>query len=309
MEDDEFELLSRRLADQVAEKVEKDLKKRYAWLGVVALVFTGSTISLLVDKYMSDTRISLLAAEEVQRNVTDTLRKASDSVVGFAEQADEIRRTLVTDSQEAQANYSDVFNRAERVAEELAIANTNSLDLVSTLDNKISTISSILSLVVEEQDQQNITEAGQIAIKQLEDISNSIPNSSAQINAATDRMKSFEEEFSDPWLGVWAIEKWETDGGTKYGGTISITDRISENSLIGKLFTSGVNGAEIVEDLQITTESDSVTMIGSIADSVAFWSPDNFYLKLEGNRMIGTNVDSSGTKGEVIFTKTSVIGK
>jgi hypothetical protein len=66
MEENERELLRRQLTDDVRETVEKELKRRYTWLGLIAIIFTSGVITLIVDNLLKSAHIELHPAKKVQ---------------------------------------------------------------------------------------------------------------------------------------------------------------------------------------------------------------------------------------------------
>ena len=75
----EIELIKRRLVDDVRNSVESELKRRYSWLGIIALIFTSGVITLIVNSMLIDGRVSLQSAAKVQEMLSDRLKVAADN--------------------------------------------------------------------------------------------------------------------------------------------------------------------------------------------------------------------------------------
>jgi hypothetical protein len=78
--EDELELQKRRLIDNVRESVEKELKKRYSWLGIMVLLITSGLYPLLRLKYQNiknfiiSLLIRLIYLYNLVKNETKNLR-------------------------------------------------------------------------------------------------------------------------------------------------------------------------------------------------------------------------------------------
>ncbi len=68
------------LINNIAKKVEKDLKKRYTWIGIIVTFLTGGTITLLVDRAMFDARFELAKAEALRHSITESTKRAADTL-------------------------------------------------------------------------------------------------------------------------------------------------------------------------------------------------------------------------------------
>ena len=98
-DEDEKELEQRRLTDEVRQTVERELKKRYSWIGLILAVVMGSLITLLVRQS--------LAGAEVQLKVTEKLsERVNDQLVDLEQRAKSLGRHLA-DVTEQSLRFSD----------------------------------------------------------------------------------------------------------------------------------------------------------------------------------------------------------
>ena len=66
MDPEKTELLERRLRESVRVSVEAELKRRYSWIGLIAVLITSSVIVALFNSVLLDTRASLMAAKQLE---------------------------------------------------------------------------------------------------------------------------------------------------------------------------------------------------------------------------------------------------
>lgn len=72
-DENEKELERRRLTDEVRQTVERELKKRYSWIGLILAVVMGSLITLLVRQSLSGAEVQLKVTEKLSERVNDQL--------------------------------------------------------------------------------------------------------------------------------------------------------------------------------------------------------------------------------------------
>jgi len=81
---DRQELAERRMTDSVESRIEKNLLKRYSWIGLVVAALTGGTITLLVhssvEETLRGTRTNLAAAEALQARSNKSLDALDESL-------------------------------------------------------------------------------------------------------------------------------------------------------------------------------------------------------------------------------------
>lgn len=92
MDEDHFELLARRLTDEVRASAEAELKRRYSWMGVIALILTSGMLALLVRQQTFDTQVTVEAAAERIRHAAEAAETVTLSVEGVRESLEEIRQ-------------------------------------------------------------------------------------------------------------------------------------------------------------------------------------------------------------------------
>jgi DNA repair exonuclease SbcCD ATPase subunit len=80
VERDLNELAERRVSDAVRTNVEKELVRRYSWIGLIVAALTGGTIALLVNSALLDTRQNLAAAEALQERSVKSLDELDKSL-------------------------------------------------------------------------------------------------------------------------------------------------------------------------------------------------------------------------------------
>lgn len=115
-EEDKLELTRRRLVDEVRESVEKDLRRRYSWLGLLFVVITGSMFTLLVDRALNNATKELTKAEAVQDQASLRLTEAAtqaEESAGIVAGAEALLREKAV---ELDSKFAEAENRLQSVA-------------------------------------------------------------------------------------------------------------------------------------------------------------------------------------------------
>lgn len=55
--------------------------------------------------------------------------------------------------------------------------------------------------------------------------------------------------------------------------------------------------------MRIEVDGDRLDLTGTVIDSGGQWFPDNLSLRVEGDQLSGTSVDTSGQGGRIVFTR------
>lgn len=90
-----LELQQMRLAEDVRESVESSLRRKYSWLGVIAIFLTGGGITLLVNGLLTDATKNIAVAEALMERSMTTINKIDDSLkqlVDLESQLEEMER-------------------------------------------------------------------------------------------------------------------------------------------------------------------------------------------------------------------------
>ena len=85
--DELTELYERRVAEKIGSRIETTLRKRYTWLGFIAIFLTGGGATLLADRVLSDARFQAKQAEKINKKSEILLDEISKSTA-------EVQRTI-----------------------------------------------------------------------------------------------------------------------------------------------------------------------------------------------------------------------
>lgn len=98
-------------------------------------------------------------------------------------------------------------------------------------------------------------------------------------------------------VGSWQLN-W-TGANATYTGTLKIHQRVSANEYEGTLDLRWGGGEQVQQGAKVRVSGDKVT-VNCHSPTRSTWSPDNFYLTLNGSKMSGHSVDGEGRRGSQI---------
>ncbi|MFC1572334.1 hypothetical protein ACFL6M_01925 [Candidatus Eisenbacteria bacterium] len=163
------ELLGRQLADEVGSRVEAQLRKRYAWLGVAVALLTGGLGTLIVKTSIGDAVATIKVQEKLQERFTKQLDTVEDAVRRSDELVDRLK-DLEGRIQEAEGKESKLNIR-------LSNASTEALGVSGDLQAQING----LRVAIEELADQVDKPIDLLAVADKSDLT------SMKITAAADR--------------------------------------------------------------------------------------------------------------------------
>lgn len=105
-------------------------------------------------------------------------------------------------------------------------------------------------------------------------------------------------------LGHWvAYEK--TSGGGNYKTEITISQEVGQGEYIGEIFIVNVNDNSYArQTAKIYVSGLNVEIRGTVVESSTPWQADNYSLKWENGKLVGTAVDDNGVETLwVLFAK------
>jgi hypothetical protein len=106
--------------------------------------------------------------------------------------------------------------------------------------------------------------------------------------------------------GKWSFA-WQ-GASDNYSGILDVTAPVNNATFSGRLTIRPAKGGTVLEDVLLTVAGNQVRIECSNPTSadrnVSDWSPDRFYVTLNGNRMEGYSLDAVGHRGSsIVFTR------
>ena len=132
------ELVGRQLADDVGARIEKQLQKRYAWLGVAVALLTGGLGTLIVKTTITDAVATIKVQEKLQERFTNQLEGIEDTVRASSE--------LAKNLADLEIRIQDAARKEGVLNTRLSNASTTTLSVSASLQDQIDG----LRIVVEE---------------------------------------------------------------------------------------------------------------------------------------------------------------
>ena len=164
---DETELIRRRLVEDVRKEVVAELKRLYAWMGIVATVAVSGVLYVAVWAALADARVKL----ESSHSVNDLLSTRLADAVNQAEQLRSQSVILVRDFQEAKdraaTRMNDLSARAEELVHKVSTAERGNLVISDDLQKQITQLNSVVERFV-----TTTTDSGADSTDMLETIRN-----------------------------------------------------------------------------------------------------------------------------------------
>ncbi len=153
--EDEIELQQRRLVDEVRDHVEKDLKRRYTWIGVIAFFITGGLITLIVRNTLFESKVKLEAAQQVQSLTTKRLEESVTASTKLTERTENKIRKFERTEKQAEERMRALASRASNLGEKLSDASKKNLLLSDELRQELSALTQLVKDVASEQDRSS----------------------------------------------------------------------------------------------------------------------------------------------------------
>jgi hypothetical protein len=299
---DQDELQQRRLTDSVREAVERDLKRRYTWLGFIMLLITSGTIGVVVNQMLANAQLQLETARALQDHSTDRILKATEESEKLVKRTQAIQERFRETAQDAETRFDDLRSRASSLATELWHASNRNFDAIKELRSDLAQ----LTLVVEGvAGQRSLAESlpDPSVVKGIQDIKKSLKASEERIEAATNTSSRFFETYQSRIWGAWKIESWPEGFGESNSGTLLVYGPDDHNTFKGTMFIiAALDRREILQDVEITVEEQKVVMKGTVVSGDK-WANNEFEFELQGDELIGKSFDSRGREAEVTLRR------
>ena len=301
MDEDTAELVERRLTDKVRESVEKELKRRYWWLGVITLVLTSGTVTLIVNAIMIDARLKLETARAVQEMSSDRINKAADEVAKLMDRTAKVQADFEKRAQEAEARFNGLNDKAKALGEEVSMSSKRALAVSSDLQMQLAALGDIVRTLVVQPSASPRT--GDSLALAFDSIQKQKKSSETKISEAESKSDKFLAKFRSVILGKWSIVKWFDARGNSNLGILSVDEKVSDDSFRGILvITAGSDGRKIVQEITLTRKGTKIHLVGRVVSGTN-WSDDSMELELISGRLVGGGADKLGIKQENIFQK------
>jgi len=144
LDEDKLELIERRLTEKVRSSVEKDLRIKYLWLGLLSAVFTSGAITLIVNNLFTESKVQLRAAVTMQDLTTDRLTKAVDETTKLASRAKKLETELNKSVESLNRQLVQISRKAESLLEKTSSTSTGSLRITESLRQDLDRLSKIV---------------------------------------------------------------------------------------------------------------------------------------------------------------------
>jgi len=145
--DDRRELEERRVTEGVQARVERELLRRYSWVGLVVAALTGGTITLLVkasvDDALKSTRMNVAAAEALQARSSKSL-DALDTALSRMKTLEDKQRELTTQALEAQKTLRELQTMDATLRHDQYLSAADVLKITEKLDERINVLNTDL---------------------------------------------------------------------------------------------------------------------------------------------------------------------
>ncbi len=294
MDEEREELLEHRLTQKVRDRVENDLKSRYMWLGIVALVFTSGTVTFIVNSLLLDSRIKLETARALQESTAKQLSRAAEQVSKFADDAEKIEQAMQAGASSAEKKFSELAYRADTLANQLTVFSEDNLHVSQELRKEVSSLSKIIRETLSD-------DTGNVDLQnQVENVLKSLVDSEQVIKNAETKAREFIVGYNDPLLGTWIVKRWEDASGDQHKGSLLISDRDNQTNLRGLFTIVTPSGRTVEQEMTITLDGEKIHMEGEVTKGTMYWSRDVLDFTLEGSVMRGRGVSDLGPATENI---------
>lgn len=185
MDNKERELLRRQLTDEIRDAVEKELKRRYTWLGLIAIIFTSGAITLIVDNLLKSAHVELHSAKRVQELASVRLTTAAEKAEEIISKAESAERRI----ESAEQKINILPTRIESSLTELERKTNSAISISSDLQKELEKVNRFIkSLAV---DQRRTDEKTRAFVAQIAEVQESLDRSGKQISQEKTRAKEF----------------------------------------------------------------------------------------------------------------------
>ena len=230
------------------ESVETELKRRYWWLGVITLVLSSGTVTLIVNAILVDARLKLETARAVQEMSSDRINKASDEVAKLMDRTAKVQSEFERRAQEAEARFVGLNDKAKSLGEELSTSSKRTLAVSLELQEQLASLGDVVrklavspSTGARDRDSLNLS---------LDELQRRRALSEAKISDAEAKTKAFATQFRSAMLGKWSIATWSDARGFSNTGILSIDQKLDDDRFAGMMtITAGLDGRKIEEEV------------------------------------------------------------
>jgi outer membrane murein-binding lipoprotein Lpp len=177
--EEEKELEKRRLSEEVRLAVERDLKRRYSWLGIVVAVIMSSVITLTVREILYPARVQLEVMKEMGKQAGEQLVKTS------------------TQYEKLNSHFIDLEQASEMLRQKLVEASQTNLGFTDGLRGKIADLSSVVSSL-NAQVNKLIADANKPEIKTDAELKPTIGTIKMGLEKSGENIKNAQEQIGRP---------------------------------------------------------------------------------------------------------------
>ena len=182
-EQDALELQRRRLLEDIRESVEKQLIRRYSWIGVVVAAVAGLLVTLTVRDLLSDARVQLAAARQVQEDTTKRLLDATQASTELSATTEASIKKFEAVKTSVERRLQEVISQATSLRTSLAKESTSTLKISADLNTELKRLSKAVGELGARQT-ASASERKELET-QLAAINQSLGQSSIEIEAAS----------------------------------------------------------------------------------------------------------------------------
>lgn len=234
------ELEERRLTEKVSHNVEQQLLKRYSIYGAIATIVVGTLITLIVKDNLSEARVKLEAAEQLQTLMVNQLTESTTEIKKLSEQTNGTIKKFTIEKEKARNKFDEINTKANRLTTELANSAKSNIEIVSNLQKKLKELTRVTSDIVKRQG--NSIENRDSLISKINDIESSLVNYQKTINRAkvTATLLDFPIQVRN---SIWNFPK--------------------RNTLISELISSGFS----IEDIRGLSSNPKEDYVGLVIPS------------------------------------------
>lgn len=182
-EQDALELQRRRLLEDIRESVEKQPIRRYSWIGVVVAAVAGLLVTLTVRDLLSDARVQLAAARQVQEDTTKRLLDATQASTKLSATTEASIKKFEAVKTSVERRLQEVISQATSLRTSLAKESTSTLKISADLNTELKRLSKAVGELGARQT-ASASERKELET-QLAAINQSLGQSSIEIEAAS----------------------------------------------------------------------------------------------------------------------------
>lgn len=234
---DYFDLYKKRIADEIRESVEKELKKRYAWVGLLVIFLTGGGITLIANNILSGANTNIAVSEAIQKRSVKTLDKIDDAAITLTKIETRLDR-VTKNAADFEKQFTEIRTRSDELLASLSVFSKENLSVSQQLVTDVAR----LNKTVEQLAKLSGTETQEIQV-QVRDIDSSLSSIKGDVVRAANRAERsrFPIEIRDfmttPPIAKELIDELKTRGFTaRYfqRGRFDESPEKNEAILVGK---------------------------------------------------------------------------